>query len=63
MIGGTDSRHMTAVADHIFRFSPVRARGADLSRFHGTDERMSVANYADLIRFYQAFIRNSAGGE
>jgi carboxypeptidase PM20D1 len=63
MIGATDSRHMTAVADHIFRFSPVRARAEDLSRFHGTDERMAVANYADLIRFYGALIRNSAGGE
>jgi carboxypeptidase PM20D1 len=63
MIGATDSRHMTAVTDYIFRFSPVRARAEDLSRFHGTDERISVANYADLIRFYGALIRNSAGGE
>ena len=63
MIGGTDSRHMSAVADQIFRFSPVRARAEDLSRFHGTDERIAVANYADLIRFYGALIRNSAGGE
>jgi carboxypeptidase PM20D1 len=62
VIGGTDSRHMTAVADHIFRFSPVRARAEDLSRFHGSDERIAVANYADLIRFYGALIRNSAGG-
>jgi carboxypeptidase PM20D1 len=61
MIGGTDSRHMSAVADQIFRFSPVRARAEDLPRFHGTDERMAVANYADLIRFYGALIRNSAG--
>jgi carboxypeptidase PM20D1 len=63
MIGGTDSRHMSAVADQIFRFSPVRARAEDLPRFHGTDERMAVSNYADLIRFYGALIRNSAGGE
>jgi len=63
MIAATDSRHMTAVADNIFRFSPVRARAEDLSRFHGTDERISVANYADLIRFYEALIRNGAGGE
>jgi len=63
MIGGTDSRHMTAVADDIFRFSPVRARAEDLSRFHGTDERIAVANYADLIRFYGRLIRNSTGGE
>ena len=63
MIGGTDSRHMSAVAEDIFRFSPVRARAEDLPRFHGTDERMAVANYADLIRFYQALIRHSADGE
>ena len=63
MIGGTDSRHMTAVADDIFRFSPVRARAQDLPRFHGTDERIAVANYADLIRFYGALIRNTAGGD
>jgi carboxypeptidase PM20D1 len=62
MIGGTDSRHMAAVADDIFRFSPVRARSADLLRFHGTDERIAIGNYADLIRFYTTLIRNSAGG-
>jgi carboxypeptidase PM20D1 len=61
MIGATDSRHMTAIADDIFRFSPVRARAGDLSRFHGTDERIAIANYAELIRFYERLIRN--GGE
>jgi carboxypeptidase PM20D1 len=63
MIGGTDSRHMSAVADDVFRFSPVRARAEDLSRFHGTDERIAVSNYADLIRFYLQLIRNAAGEE
>ena len=61
MLAATDSRHMTAVADDIYRFSPVRARSEDLARFHGTDERMSVANYAELIRFYGALIQNAAG--
>jgi len=61
MIGATDSRHMTAVADNIYRYSPVRARPADLARFHGTDERMAIDNYADLIRFYELLISDSAG--
>jgi carboxypeptidase PM20D1 len=61
MIAATDSRHMAAVADDIYRFSPVRARGEDLPRFHGTDERMSVSNYLELIRFYGALIQNAAG--
>ncbi len=62
MIAATDSRHMTAVADDIYRFSPVRARSTDLARFHGTDERMAVSNYVELIRFYGALLQNAAGG-
>jgi carboxypeptidase PM20D1 len=61
MLGATDSRHMSAVADNIYRFSPVRARSSDLARFHGTDERMAMANYVELIRFYDALIRHAAG--
>ncbi len=61
MIAATDSRHMSAVADDIYRFSPVRAHSEDLPRFHGTDERMSIANYVELIRFYGALIHNAAG--
>src|SRR5882672_9673603 len=58
MIAATDSRHMAAVADDIYRFSPVRAGSTDLPRFHGTDERMAIANYVELIRFYGALIQN-----
>jgi carboxypeptidase PM20D1 len=58
MIGGTDSRHFANVSEHIFRFSPVRAKPEDLSRFHGTDERISVANLGELVRFYHQLLRN-----
>lgn len=60
MIGATDSRHFQALSDHIYRFSPVRAKPEDLSRFHGTNERISVANYAELIRFYHQLLRNGS---
>ena len=60
MVGATDSRHFQALSDHIYRFSPVRAKPEDLSRFHGTNERISVSNYAELIRFYHQLLRNSA---
>ncbi len=62
MIGGTDSRHMVGVAGNVYRFSPVRARAEDLSRFHGTDERISAENYIEMIRFYETLIRDAAGG-
>jgi carboxypeptidase PM20D1 len=62
MIGGTDARHMVSIADDVYRFSPVRAGPADLSRFHGTDERMAIENYAQMIVFYRTLIEHAAGG-
>ncbi|MGV7218472.1 M20 family peptidase [Bradyrhizobium sp. UFLA05-112] len=61
MVAATDSRHYADIADNIFRFSPVRANGEDLKRFHGTNERLSIEGYADMIRFYRRLIENTAG--
>lgn len=61
MIAATDSRHYANVADNIFRFSPVRATLEDLKRFHGTNERISIKNYADMIRFYVRLMQSTAG--
>ncbi|HEX2011118.1 MAG TPA: M20 family peptidase [Roseateles sp.] len=60
MIGATDSRHFEAISDHIYRFSPVRARPEDLPRFHGTNERISTANLAELTRFYHRLVSEAA---
>jgi len=56
MVAATDSIHYEPISDHIFKFSPVRANGEDLKRFHGTNERLAVKNYADAIRFYHRLI-------
>lgn len=58
MVGGTDSHHYAPIADDIYRFSPVRARPEDLARFHGTNERISVANLGELVHFYVQLLRN-----
>ena len=60
MIAATDSRHFTGLSLHIYRFSPVRAKPEDLSRFHGTNERISVSNYVEAIQFYHQLLRNTA---
>jgi carboxypeptidase PM20D1 len=60
MVGGTDSRHFESVADHIYKFSPVRAKPEDLPRFHGTNERITTANLAELIRFYHRLLSQGA---
>jgi carboxypeptidase PM20D1 len=59
MLGATDSRHFEGISQHIFKFSPVRATADDLPRFHGTNERISVKNYAEMIRFYHQLLINS----
>lgn len=60
MIGGTDSRHFDLVAANVYKFSPMRARLEDLKRFHGTNERISTANYVELIQFYHQLIGNAS---
>jgi carboxypeptidase PM20D1 len=57
-VAGSDSHHFTGLTDNIYRFSPVRVQPADLPRLHGTDERISVANLGELVRFYHQLLRN-----
>ena len=51
---------MLPLADNVYRFSPVRATEKDLSRFHGTDERISIKNYSEMIAFYHRLISETA---
>ncbi|WP_024803665.1 M20/M25/M40 family metallo-hydrolase [Nocardia sp. BMG51109] len=49
--GATDSRYYDGLAATRCNFAPVLFDQADLGRIHGTDERLSRANYARLIEF------------
>lgn len=60
LVGATDSRHYAHLTPNIFRFQPVTLAADDIRRFHGIDERISVRNYEQCIRFYMQLIRNSA---
>ena len=60
LMGGTDARHYAAVSEATFRFSPVHAAAGDLGRFHGTNERISVGNYTQMIQFYERLLRNAS---
>ena len=59
MLGATDARYFDDVADNVYRFPPVRAGPNDLVRFHGTNERISVANYTEMIQFYYQLLKNA----
>jgi len=43
----------------VYRFSPLQMKGDDLPRFHGTNERLAVDNYARMIRFYHQLLRST----
>lgn len=58
--GGTDSRHYGALGSPPYRFAPMRLTATDLGRIHGTDERLAVANFAEMVRFYAQLLRNGA---
>jgi len=58
MVGATDSRSFAPITDHIYRFSPMRARPEDLPRFHGTNERIAISNLVELVQFYHQLIKD-----
>jgi carboxypeptidase PM20D1 len=61
--GGTDARYFAPICDQIMRFSPVRLAVTDLGRMHGVNERLSLKNCGDMVRFYHRWICACAGGD
>ncbi len=59
VFGGTDAKHYMSLSDVVFRFTPIRLTEEDFARFHGTNERISLENYEEIIRFYTRLIENS----
>ena len=60
VVAATDGRHYTGLTPNVYRFLPVQLDADRLAGIHGTNERISQAAYADVIRFYIQLIRNSA---
>jgi len=58
--GATDARYYAGLAESTLRFIPQWLTRGDLKRVHGVDERISIEQYADIVRFYVRLIHNSA---
>ena len=56
MIAGSDSRHYGQVADNALRFNPMQIGPDDLTGFHGTNEKITIANLAQATRTYVRII-------
>ena len=61
LLGATDSRYFTPVADVVYRFTPFTAEMSDLARIHGTGERLAVADAAPAVTFYRQLILQAGG--
>lgn len=61
VLGATDGRYYSKVAEDVYRFAPFRLTGADIKRIHGKDERLAVASLADGVRFYRRLVERAAG--
>ena len=59
VLAGTDTKHYENVSSNIYRFIPMRMTAEDLGKIHGTNERLSVNNLEEMIKFYIQLIRNS----
>jgi carboxypeptidase PM20D1 len=59
-VAATDSRHYAELSSDIYRFCPMWAGPGDLDGIHGTNERISIENYEQIVRFYFQLIHNSA---
>lgn len=57
VVGATDARHYAVITPNAYRFLPVVMTEADISRVHGTDERVSVENYGRAVRFMRRLLR------
>ena len=60
VLGGTDSRHYTVVSEAVYRFRPFTYGREDLTRIHGTDERMATDVFAEGVRFHVRLIQNAS---
>jgi carboxypeptidase PM20D1 len=56
MMAATDSRHFTAISEHVYRFAPFRMTKAQREAIHSYDEHIGVADLVDGARWYRLLI-------
>jgi len=60
VLGGTDSRNYSDVAENVYRFQPMSFTEADLELIHGVNERLTLENLERSVRFYLGLIEAGA---
>ena len=62
LTAATDSRAFKDVADHIYRYAPMRMEMNDLSRIHGDNERIRIDALPGMVSYFRTVI-SEAGME
>jgi carboxypeptidase PM20D1 len=60
MVAGTDSRYFHSLCDCVYRFMPLQLQMSDVTRAHGTDERIPTRSVPAAVRFYRRLIENAS---
>ncbi|MEX2322672.1 MAG: M20/M25/M40 family metallo-hydrolase [Acidimicrobiia bacterium] len=60
LMGATDSRYFAGVADNVYRFAPFTVTADDMSRIHGTGERIRAADADGAVAFFRSLITRVA---
>ena len=58
VIAATDARYYHKISQNVYRFIPYFLNPENLACFHGIDERVSVAEFENGIRFYRQVVLN-----
>lgn len=59
VVGATDSKHFKNISENIYRFAPIHINEGNITSFHGVDERISIKEFKDAVRFYRQIFINS----
>lgn len=57
VMGGTDAKYWGPHSANVFRFLAIPMGDGDVSRIHGVNERVAVADYTSAVRFYAALLQ------
>jgi carboxypeptidase PM20D1 len=56
LMGATDSRYFAPIAEGVYRFAPLTMSLGELSRIHGTGERIALSDAGRVVAFYRTLI-------
>lgn len=57
--GATDSRHYLPIADNVYRLDPFHFGPTDLTRVHGTNERLAVSDLGLATTFFMRLMKDA----